>query len=456
MNGGEASATRGALKPAGRLLGMVGAWLAAGFALRFIPGLAAFWPLWPWAGALIGLAAVFDAWRLMRETPGIEIERRMPGNWPVNVPVKLTLEVTHRGHRPLRVRLHELHPPWVRAENMPQASVIAPGEQLYLPWRATSIRRGEFLLPGCHLEWSGPLGLSRRRRTVISGDRVRVYPNFNLVVQYGLLAGDRRLDEMGIHLKPRRGTGSDFHQLREYREGDSLRQIDWHATARTRKLISKEYQEERNQRVVFLLDCSRRMRAMDGALSHFDHCLNAMLLLSHVALKQGDEVALHTLAAPGGERVVPPGRGQRQYAEVLESVFDLEAGTSHPDFLGAAGKLMNHQRRRGLIILLTNLRDEDHDELLPALRLLRQRHLLVLADLRERIAAAPTARGRPREVTGFDDALLQAAGALYREQRKTATRHLSQFGVIHLDVTPDALPAALVSQYRTLKAGGIL
>lgn len=446
---------RGALKPAARLLWLAAAWLAAGAAARWVPGLGVLWPLWPYAGAALGIAAAFDAWRLMHEAPGIELERRMPATWPLNAPVKLTLEATHRGRRPLHVRLHELYPPWVQAENMPLSTALAPGEQVSLPWRATPVRRGEFTMDGCHLSWPGPLGLWRRRITVPVHDRVRVYPNFNLVVQYGLLAGDRRLEEMGIHLQPRRGTGSDFHQLREFREGDSLRVIDWHATARLRKLISKDYQEERSQRVVFLLDCSRRMRAMDGPLSHFDHCLNAMLLLGHVALKQGDEVALQTLAAPDGERLVPPGRGQRQYGEVLETVFDLEAGTTHPDFLTAAGQLMNRQRRRSLVILLTNLRDEDHDELLPALRLLRQRHLVVLADLREHIAEAPTGAD-PRKVVGFDDALLLAAGAVYRERRKTATRELRQFGVIHLDVTPDALPAALVSQYRTLKAGGVL
>jgi uncharacterized protein (DUF58 family) len=324
-----------------------------------------------------------------------------------------------------------------------------------LHWRVRATRRGPMQLDACHVAWASPIGLWWRRHGVVGADPVRVYPNFNLVLQYGQLAGDRRLSEMGIHQARRRGLGSDFQQLRDYREGDSLRQIDWHATARMYKLIARDYQEERDQRVIFLLDCSRRMRAMDAHLSHFDQCLNAMLLLAHVAIKQGDEVALQTVASPDGrERVLPAGRGRRQFGALLESIFDLEAGTGHPDFLGAAATLMEQQRRRSLVIVLSNLRDEDHEDLDPALKMLRQRHLVVLADLRESLSDddAVARQQRPRP---FDQALLGAGRTLYHQQRRLATRQLRQHGVIHLDVEPGQLPGVLVSQYRQLKASGV-
>jgi len=451
----------GLIKPATPLITWMALWLAAAALIRLAPTLHGLWQPWLWLGTALGVAAIYDLWILLREQPTLELKRQLPANWPVNSAVKLALDIACRdiasqGQRRLKLTVHELFPASIRATGMPQGIVIAPGEQHRLHWRATPLRRGEVTLPGCHLAWRSPLGLWWRRRTVSLEDRVKVYPNFNLVIQYGMLAGDRRLGEMGIHLAQRRGTGSDFHQLRDFRDGDTLRQVDWHATARMRKLIARDYQEERDQRVVFLLDCSRRMRAMDGTTSHFDQCLNAMLLLSHVALKQGDEIALHTIAAADGrERILPAGRGQRQFGELLESVFDLEAGLTYPDFLGAAGDLMSRQRRRSLVVLLTNLRDEDHEELDPALALLRQRHLVLLADLREQVSEVPTATDRPRHVSEFDQTLLQAGQTLYREQRKTATHHLRQLGIIHLDVVPQALPGALVSQYRTLKAGGI-
>ncbi len=448
--------TVGLIKPATALMAWLAAWLIGALLIRLIPTVSGLWHPWLWLGAAIFVAAIYDLWAVLREQPNFDLKRQLPSNWPVNSSVRLALDIAYRGQRHLRMIVHELYPPSIQAEEMPQTIGLAPGEQLRLHWRAKPLKRGELTLPGCHLAWLSPIGFWWRRRTVAHEDRIRVYPNFNLVIQYGMLAGDRRLDEMGIHLAQRRGTGSDFHQLRDYRDGDTLRQVDWHATARMHKLIARDYQEERDQRVVFLLDCSRRMRAMDGSMSHFDQCLNAMLLLSHVALKQGDEIALQTIAAADGrERILPAARGQRQFGELLESVFDLEAGLTYPDFLGAAGDLMSRQRRRSLIVFLTNLRDEDHEELNPALTLLRQRHLVVLADLRERISQPAQSNTRPHPVSEFDQALLEAGQAMYREQRKTATHHLRQLGIIHLDVVPGALPGALVSQYRRLKASGV-
>ena len=352
--------------------------------------------------------------------------------------------------------IHDLLPSRVRSTNLPLQEQLMPGRRHELNWQARAIQRGPFTVPGTHLAWQSPWRLWWRRVTIEEADSIRVYPNFNLVIQYGQLSGDRRLEEMGIHLQQRRGSGSDFHQLRDYREGDSLRQIDWHATSRVRKLIAKDYQEERDQRVVFLLDCSRRMRAMDGEISHFDQCLNALLLLAHVALKQGDEIALQTLAsADGRERVLPPGRGQRQFGSLLEAVYDLDAGLGHPDYLRACAELMRVQRRRSLVVLLTNLRDEDHNELDPALALLRQRHLVVLADLRESLGDTDRRQDdSPDAPRNMDEALLLAGHQLYRSQRRAATRQLKQMGIIYLDIVPEKLAGALVSQYRRLKAGG--
>lgn len=438
--------------PSRRLLLWLGLWLGIGLLVQ-LPGAMGLRHLWIWSGIGLALIAAVDLAELFRQRPRFMLHRRVPEQWPVDSPVQLQTVLGLESVRPLAIKVHELYPTMLRASGMPQSFELAPGDQVELAWRARALRRGEFSIPGCHIAWLAPLGLWWRRRTEACDNKFRVYPNFNLVVQYGMLAGDRRLQEMGIHLRPRRGSGSDFHQLRDFRDGDSLRQVDWHATARLRRLIAKDYQEERDQRVVFLLDCSRRMRAMDGKLSHFDQCLNALLLLAHVALKQGDEIALQTLGSPEHrERLLPAGRGQRQFSALLETVFDLQAGPTYPDFLVAATRLMKQHTRRSLVVILTNLRDEDHDELDPALALLRTRHLVVLADLSEQISAGDSALPSAT----LDAALLAAGKALYRNQRRAATRHLRQLGVIHLDLPPAALPAALVSQYRSIKAGGML
>ena len=126
--------------------------------------------------------------------------------------------------------------------------------------------------------------------------------HFAAVSRYAWLAGDRRLAEIGIKSYPMRGSGTDFKQLADYRPGDAVRDIDWKATLRHGRAIVREYQDERDQSVMFMLDCGRRMRADEGVDvargSHFDAALDALMLLSYVALKEGDEVGAMTFGGP--------------------------------------------------------------------------------------------------------------------------------------------------------------
>jgi len=248
----------------------------------------------------------------------------------------------------------------------------------------------------------------------------------------------------------RRGEGMEFHQLREYRQGDALRAIDWKATARTGRLISREYEEEKDQRVLLVVDCGRRMASKDGELSHFDHTLNAALLLAHVALRQGDAVGMLTMGGVG--RYCEPRKSVGAIHAILNQAYDIEPTLAVPDYQQAARDVMARERRRSLVVLLTNLRDEDDESLASALGLLRTRHLVVLASLREAILGrALTAR-----VDSFDRAVTHAAAADYLAGRERAFRRLGNAGAVTLDVEPEQLPIALVNRYLGLKREGRL
>jgi len=192
------------------------------------------------------------------------------------------------------------------------------------------------------------------------------------------------------------------------------------------------------------------MRAADGDLSHFDHTLNALLLLSYVALRQGDAVGLMTFSGDG--RWLAPRKGAAAVNLVLNTVYDLQPSLQAPDYSNAATEFIVRQRKRALVVLVTNVRDEDTDDLMPALHLLRKRHLVLLASLKEGIVdealAAP--------VSGFDDALEHAAAQEYLSYRHETHRALEHQGVLTLDVRPDQLPVGLVNRYLQIKASGML
>jgi uncharacterized protein (DUF58 family) len=294
------------------------------------------------------------------------------------------------------------------------------------------------------------MGLVARQIPLPLATTVCVYPNFDSVARYALYALDNRLSHLGIRQKRRRGEGLDFHQLRDYREGDAIRQIDWKAAARTQRLISREYQDERDQRVMFLLDTTGRMRSQDEAISHFDQALNAMLLLAHVALRQGDAVGV--LAFGRDPRMLPPAKGGSVLGALMNTLFDLQASPGAPDYLAAAEALRAKVRKRSLVVLITNLRDADEAEIQPAVDLLQRHHLVLVASLRE--AAVGSLLATPIRTAG--DAVEVAATRLYLAQRYRAFQRLQQRGVFTLDVTPKDLPIHLVNRYLDVKRSGRL
>jgi uncharacterized protein (DUF58 family) len=404
---------------------------------------------WLALAAATAVAAVLDAVAGAR-LPAPAVVRRVPASLALGVRTEVVLRVANRAVRRLRCEVHDHHPASFESEGLPRALELAAKGWSEVRYQIRPVARGEARFEKTELRIFSPLGLWAAKRMSGEGQAVRVYPNFRALAKYTLLATDNRLSQIGVLQVRRRGEGTEFHQLREYRQGDPQRAIDWKATARTARLISREYEEEKDQRLLLVIDCGRRMASKDDELSHFDHTLNAALLLSHVALRQGDAVGMLTMG--GVRRYLEPRKSVGAVHAMLNSVYDLEPTLAVPDYDRAAREVMRHMRRRALVILLTNLRDEDDETLLPALKLLGTRHLVVLASLREAILG----RALSARVDSFDRAVTHAAAAEYVAMRERVFRRIGAAGVMALDVEPERLPIALVNRYLELKREGRL
>jgi uncharacterized protein (DUF58 family) len=434
------------MMPAPRLL-----LLTAGVAVAAVAP--AFWPttLSPWRVAAGGavLLALVDAWWAWRRPPP-EVERRLPGSLALGVTENIRLRLRHAGVFHLHVEVYDHHPLGVEVSGLPQRVTLPPQRYTDVWYPARPVVRGALAFAPAQLRVRSPLGLWRRELRAGPAQSVRVYPNFAAVAKYTLLAADNRLSQMGIRKRRRRGEGQDFHQLREYRQGDPLRQVDWKASARLRKLISREYQEDRDQEIILMLDCGHRMLAQDGDLSHFDHSLNAILLLAYVALRQGDGVGFGSFS--GHERWLKPIKGAARISHLFNTLYDLQPGSQAPDYSAAATRLLLRQKKRALVILITNLRDEDNADLLPAIQLLGQKHLVLVASMREQALDAAL----EQDVQDFDQALRHAATRDYLQQRRQAVDGLRAQGAHCIDVVPRELSVSLVNEYLDIKVSGRL
>ncbi len=433
------------MRPGALLIALLALWGVSGLAVAFAaasPG------IWPAAGFAIALLALTDAlW--LRRLPTPMVSREVPEALALGIEREVRLRLEPAG-RAQRMDVYDLHPGGWEAQGLPCRVDLAVDAASSFAYRLRPVARGDEVFGGTQLRLHSPLRLWRQSRIAGPPQRVRVYPDFAPLARFALFSAEQASRLVGAHLKRRRGEGTDFQQMREYRVGDSLRQIDWKATARARKLISREYQDEKNQQLVMLLDTGRRMMASEGGLSHFDHVLNASLVVSYLALRQGDAVGL--LASGGQSRWVAPKRGMGAIDTLLRASYDLQPQPVATDYLAAATELSLRQRRRALVMLVTNVRDEDIEDLLAAVRLLQKRHLVCVASLRERELDDALAG----DVRDLPDAIRAAAVAHYLEQRAVAHEALRRHRVMVLDTTSDELPAALVERYLAFKREGLL
>jgi uncharacterized protein (DUF58 family) len=229
-----------------------------------------------------------------------------------------------------------------------------------------------------------------------------------------------------------------------------MRSIDWKATARMNRPITREYQEERDQQVVFLLDTGRRMQARDELTTHFDHALNAVLTLGFLAQKQGDAVGLMSFG--GDARWLAPAKGRTGLDRLLAGVYDLHPSEMAPDYTQAATDLLNRLSKRAFVVVITNLRDEDDTALRTACELISTKHLVMCASLREKVMDS----ARDAEVQNLADALRYSATVHYLQQRKEAIRRLGIRADRLIDITPERLSLTLVNRYLDIKESGQL
>lgn len=421
-------------------------WTGLGLAAVWLPGAALVWKA---AGALFGGLAAADL-LLLRRLPSPTITRRMGRALPQGVWSPVQLRIENASAQPLRMQVHDLHPPDFGVEKLPQRLRLRGGEAATLDYRLRPRERGDFPMSGCDLRLRSPLGFWSQRRTLPQPARLRVFPNFSEISRYTLLAANDQLAQLGVRRLQRRGAGTELHQLREYRRGDSLRQIDWKATSRVRKLISREYQDERDQRLVFLLDCGRRMRHLDDGRGHLDEALNALLLLAYVAVRQGDAVGLMTYGGP--RRWLAPRKEPATVSRLLEAVYDLQPSLEAADPLAAAQTLLQAVPRRALVVIITNSRDEDQAGLEQAAGLLRRRHVVVIADLRE--SALDASLEAP--IRDLQGALRFHAVNDWLAARRRHQERLQHLGAHVLDLLPSQLPIALVNRYFQIKRAGAL
>ncbi|MGB3622276.1 MAG: DUF58 domain-containing protein [Ketobacter sp.] len=447
------------MRPTPRTYPLLCCWLLTGFVAALNNWVPASWNnpgwqpalvlLWQVTGILAGLLLLVDGLSL-RGISGITVERRHAENLALGVWSKVDIIIHYQGTQKRPIEVFDHYPDQCDAQLAHQTGMLDANAAAIYSYRIRAIQRGDHQFGHTDVLVGSALGLWQRRIAEGETSTIKVFPNFAAVSQYTTMAMEQQSSQLGIRLQQMRGQGTEFRQLREFRQGDSLRQIDWNSSARQRKLISRDYQEERDQQVVFLVDCGRRMRSKDSELSQLDHGLNAMLLMSYAALKQGDSVGV--LCFGSELRWLKPVKGIANLSKILNRVYDIDASTQASDYNEAIKQLISRHSKRALVVLLSNIRDENSEDLLASIKLLQHKHLVVLANLEE-----PEVQSMlDAPVENFADSLRFCGAIHYLEQRNQASGRFNRNGILTVNSSPQTMPVALVNRYYEIKREGLL
>ena len=253
-----------------------------------------------------------------------------------------------------------------------------------------------------------------------------------------------RLETAGVRSLRRRGEGLSFANLREYAIGDDPRRIDWKATARRARLITREYAIERSQTVIVLIDAGRNMTQLAATHSRFEQALSSALVLTDIAANAGDRVG--ALVFDDEIRAYVPARPGRSALQAIRDAFvPLTATTREPDYAAAFRFLAAHQRKRALIVFITDVIDPRASQALIAhVSRSAARHLAVVVALRN---DAIFAAALPRAVGGPDRLYESAAAEELILAREEALQRMRRAGVSVIDVSPQAMTASVINRY---------
>jgi len=401
--------------------------------------------------ALIG-AAIFDAWN-SRLPKRVGIERHFGGRFAVGAETEVRIEIANHTARNISLIVKDEYPPQMKLSGAREARVgVEAQTSAALVYELTPPKRGRFEFGSIAVRFLSRWRLVWCQTRIDAPVAVKVYPNMRRAREVELRALGTRSFVAARRKSQWRGEGREFESLRDYVRGDEMRHISWTATARRGRLVTRQYQMERDQTILIMLDAGRLMTARIESETKLDSAVHAALALMSAAARAGDNAGLLVF----GRRVkafLPPKRGAEHLDAALEALHAIEPEMIEPSYSRAFEFAAANSRRRSLVVVLTDLVDEEGSrELLTSLKLLRPRHLPLVVTIADRDLKA-VVREMPEDER---ELFTQSVAEEIMYQREAALRLVESQGGLALDVTAAALAPKLLETYLRVKERGLL
>jgi uncharacterized protein (DUF58 family) len=403
--------------------------------------------------ALLIAAAFVDYFISRRRIDALIVKRVFDKRFAIGDRSAVRILIENPSPRSFRLQIKDEYPPEMRLDDDRHAEfALGPYSDAQFTYSLSPPRRGHYEFGRTAVRFLSRLRLVWCQALVGQPEAVKVYPNMRRAREIELKALGAQSFLAIQRRAVRRGEGREFESMRDYVRGDELRHISWTATARRSKLTTRQYQIERDQTVIVAVDGGRLMTGIIGGETKFDTAIHASLALMSACARAGDNAGLLVF----GRRVkkfLPPKRGLEHMDAVLEALHDLEPEMIEPSYARAFQFIASSTKKRAFIVILTDVIDkESSKELIRALKLLRPRHLPLVATIGDRDLNVAVS-SKPENIK---DVFVQSAAEEIIFQRESALRLVETMGGLALDVTTQTLGPRLLETYLRVKEKGLL
>ena len=389
---------------------------------------------------------------IFSSSKGVTGERLLPDKFSNGDDNGIKIRIINRYAFRATVRIIDELPHQFQKRDFEIRTVLKKKENKFFSYDLRPTERGVYSFGNLIVFAASPLGLVAKKYTFNKAQEVSVYPSFLQLRKYDLMAFTNRLFEYGLKKIRRIGHTMEFEQIKEYVQGDDIRNINWKATAKKNQLMVNQYQDEKSQPVYSVIDKGRVMKMPFEELSLLDYAINATLVISNIAIKKQDKAGMFSFSNGIENRVVAERRSS-QMNLILETLYNLQTNFVESDFSRLYIDIKRNINHRSLLLLYTNFETLDalHRQL-PYLQAISKQHLLVVIFFEN------------TELTQFAEKQAETVHQIFQQtiaekfvyEKKLIVNELRKYGIQTILTKPQDLTLNTINKYLEIKARGLL
>jgi uncharacterized protein (DUF58 family) len=331
--------------------------------------------------------------------------------------------------------------------NFQKAMTIGYRTEDIISYSLKPLSRGEYGFGYVVCFAASPIGFLRRRFKIAAPTVIKVYPAYQQLRKYQLLAISGNT-LTGVKKVRRLGHSLEFEKIKDYVQGDDVRTINWKATARSSNLMVNTYTDARQQQIYCLVDKGRNMKMPFGGMTLLDHSINACLALLNVALLKQDKAGLITFSDKVND-IIAADRRNDQLHRILETLYKQQTQFKESDYEGVWNVVHRRITQRSLLLLFTNF--ETYSSLerqLSFLKRIAQRHLVCVIFFQNTLLKE-IHESTPDSIEGI---YIKTIADQFDLEKRLIVKELRRHGILSILTTPQNLSVDVVNKYLELKA----